>query len=527
MIQLEDLAALTNRDVQSHVQSRWERKLASSAHAAATDKGTPLTRKRALASNVDSPNGGGGSCATPNKACASGAENTPAKASKVGKLMTPSNRQASSDRFIATRTSVDFDTANYKVLQECKEVPPTPTSMEAHEFKRALSDSLGLQDSRVLAFKKKAPAPAEDFENPMAVLYRKGPSTGKIAPTTRIVPNAPEKILDAPDLMNDFYVSPLDWSCANQLGVALGASVYLWSAATGAINELCALESPELVTSIRFVQQGGGYLAVGTTEKKVGLWDVETQRLLRSLNGHSARVSCLAWNGHVLTSAGRDASIVHHDVRVQNHVVGMLQGHTQEVCSLQWSPDGTSLASGSNDNTVCIWDAAFSTGNAVAEPRIRLTHHQACVKAMAWNPHQRNVLVTGGGTSDRTIRVWSTAGAAGVETRMIDTGSQVCSLQFNPNNRNELLSSHGFSENQLTLWKFPDMTRIKDLTGHTARVLHTAVSPDGTTVCSASADETLRLWKCFGPAVAAPAKGAAIRDENRASAPGALRMSLR
>ena len=33
--------------------------------------------------------------------------------------------------------------------------------------------------------------------------------------------------------------------------------------------------------------------------------------------------------------------------------------------------------------------------------------------------------------------------------------------------------------------------------GHTARVLHMAMSPDGSTVVSAAADETLRLWKCF------------------------------
>lgn len=42
------------------------------------------------------------------------------------------------------------------------------------------------------------------------------------------------------------------------------------------------------------------------------------------------------------------------------------------------------------------------------------------------------------------------------------------------------------------------------MTGHNSRVLHLAQSPDGVTVCSAAADETLRFWKCF--AEAAPAK---------------------
>ena len=47
------------------------------------------------------------------------------------------------------------------------------------------------------------------------------------------------------------------------------------------------------------------------------------------------------------------------------------------------------------------------------------------------------------------------------------------------------------------------MARIADLEGHSARILHTAISPDGTTVVSASADETLRFWKVWEPAAAA------------------------
>ena len=41
------------------------------------------------------------------------------------------------------------------------------------------------------------------------------------------------------------------------------------------------------------------------------------------------------------------------------------------------------------------------------------------------------------------------------------------------------------------------MVKVTELTGHSCRVLHMAISPDGQTVVSATADETLRLWKCF------------------------------
>ena len=42
------------------------------------------------------------------------------------------------------------------------------------------------------------------------------------------------------------------------------------------------------------------------------------------------------------------------------------------------------------------------------------------------------------------------------------------------------------------------MTKIKELTGHTARVLNMEMSPDGASVVSAAADETLRFWNIFG-----------------------------
>lgn len=65
----------------------------------------------------------------------------------------------------------------------------------------------------------------------------------------------------------------------------------------------------------------------------------------------------------------------------------------------------------------------------------------------------------------------------------------------------ELLSSHGHPHNQLTIWRCcsspPSLSKVADLKGHEDRVLHLAMSPDGQSVVSAGADETLRFWKCF------------------------------
>lgn len=424
------------------------------------------------------------------------------------------------DRFIPSRATLGFDTSSLENAAVGARVEDALSSeLEGSGFTSALASSLlnnvgptdtseSLSGSRVLAFKNKAPAPTEGHVNSLKVLYsQQGRSanlgaSGARTKATRHIPSAPEKILDAPALVDDYYLKLLDWSCNNTLAVALGPSVYLWNASSGTISELCTLPAADdYVTSVAWIKEGGGVVAIGTASADVQLWDADKCKQVRSMKGHAARVGALDWNSHVLTSGSRDTSIVNHDVRIREHAVATLMAHTQEVCGLKWSPDGALLASGGNDNTLCIWDSAIGGGAgaspATQAPRHTLTDHQAAVKALAWCPWQRGVLASGGGTADRAIKVWNAS--QGTLLSSTDTGSQVCALAFNPHER-ELLSSHGFSQNQLALWKFPTMSKIKELTGHTARVLHLAVAPDGATVCSAGADETLRFWRVFGEA---------------------------
>ena len=368
---------------------------------------------------------------------------------------------------------------------------------------------LGVEDkknSRIMSFSEKAPVPKGDTINNLNVLYSASASAAHKKSNSklvsRVIPSAPARVLDAPDLLDDYYLNLLSWSDTNVLAVALANTVYLWNAGTGDIQELCTYEEGESVdahiSSVAWVQEGGAHLAVGTSGGRTQLWDVHACKQLRSMDGHSDRISSMAWNRHILSSGSRDTSIVNHDVRVARHAVSTLCAHTQEVCGLTWSNDGDTLASGGNDNLLCLWDASASSSSMSnrQEPRFRLTDHQAAVKALAWSPHERNLLATGGGTADRCIKFWNSRNGALLNS--IDTGSQVCALQWNPFEK-EILSSHGYARNQIALWKYPSMTKIKELEGHTSRVLHLATSPDGSTVVSAAGDETLRFWEVFAP----------------------------
>ena len=303
----------------------------------------------------------------------------------------------------------------------------------------------------------------------------------------RAVSKVPFKVLDAPDLADDFYLNLVDWGGSNILGVGLGSCVYMWNSSSGRVTKLCDLQD-DIVTSVSWIQRGT-HVSIGTNKGLVQIWDAEKQRRLRTMTGHTARVGALAWNDHILTSGSRDRLIYHRDVRQANQHLRKLVGHKQEVCGLRWNTEDGQLASGGNDNKLMVWDKLSET------PLYKFSEHTAAVKAIAWSPHQHNLLASGGGTADRRIKFWNTS--TGQCIQELDTGSQVCNLAWSKNS-NELVSTHGYSQNQIVVWKYPSMTQVASLTGHTYRVLYLAMSPDGQTVVTGAGDETLRFWKCFG-----------------------------
>ncbi|KAF8735086.1 hypothetical protein AX14_002757 [Amanita brunnescens Koide BX004] len=362
----------------------------------------------------------------------------------------------------------------------------------------------------------------------------------------RSVCKTPYRVLDAPELADDFYLNLVDWSSTNVLGVGLGSCVYLWTAHNAAVNKLCDFsDSQDTVSSVSWVQKGTT-LAVGTLSGRLHIYDASTLTLQRTYNhAHAQRIGALAWNSHVLSSGSRDRLVLHRDVRVASHKPFRRgQGHRQEVCGLKWSGEGgpgnAALASGGNDNKVCIWDlrgtkrgrigsssisltsgvgsgpggsigtgsgtnpgAGTSSGATVTEeggdvPLWKFHEHTAAVKALAWDPHISGVLATGGGTQDKHIRFWNVG--TGTMLNELDTGSQVCNLVWSLTSH-ELVSTHGFSsttaQNQICIWKYPTLNMVASLTGHTNRVLYLAMSPDGETIVTGAGDETLRFWNAF------------------------------
>lgn len=229
-------------------------------------------------------------------------------------------------------------------------------------------------------------------------------------------------------------------------------------------------------------------MAVGNSDGIVEIYDIQAKKLIKSFEGHSARVSVVAWNNNLLSSGSKDYSILNRDLRSKQESFSKYIAHKQEVCGLKWSFDGSQLASGGNDNKLMIWNLHSD------QPIMKSSSHCAAVKAIAWSHQNSRVLASGGGTADRCIKFWNTSNLS--ETNSIDTGSQVCNLVFSKT-ANELVSTHGYSLNQIISWKLPSMTKIATMTGHSFRVLYLGLSPDGQNIVTGAGDETLRFWKVF------------------------------
>jgi cell division cycle 20-like protein 1 (cofactor of APC complex) len=231
----------------------------------------------------------------------------------------------------------------------------------------------------------------------------------------------PIKVLDAPALQDDYYLNLIDWSSQNFLAVGLSSSVYLWNAANSKVNKLCDLGAADSTTAVGWSLKGP-HFSLGTNNGDVQIWDIAKMKKVRTLGGHSNRVGAIAWSSSLLSTGSRDKTILQRDLRESAPFVNRLLGHRQEVCGLKWSPDEQQLCSGGNDNKLLVWNTHS------AEPILKYCDHLAAVKAVAWSPHQHGLLVSGGGTADRTIRFRNTLSGSTVKT--VDVGSQVCNLMF-------------------------------------------------------------------------------------------------
>jgi hypothetical protein len=146
-----------------------------------------------------------------------------------------------------------------------------------------------------------------------------------------------------------------------------------------------------------------------------------------------------------------------------------LSGHTSDVTSVAYSPDGHRLVSGSWDGTLRQWDAA--TGAQIGTP---LTGHTSMVLSVAYRPDGRRLV---SGSYDNTVRQWDAATGAQIGAPLTGHTWGVTSVDFSPDGRRLVWGSHDTTVRQ---WDAATGAQIgAPLSGHTGYVTTVVFSPDG------------------------------------------------
>ncbi|MCS6968078.1 MAG: serine/threonine-protein kinase [Cytophagales bacterium] len=206
------------------------------------------------------------------------------------------------------------------------------------------------------------------------------------------------------------------------------------------------------------------------------------ERCLCTLEGHTDVVRSVAFspNGRYALSGSDDNTLKLWDTTT-GECFKTIEGHMWEVYSVAFSPDGRRVLSGSKNGDLKLWDPiAGKCLNTMKE-------HQGAIYSVAFSPDGQYAL--SGGT-DETLKLWDLTTEKCIKT-IESHGGVVYSAAFSPDGRYAL---SGSLDNTLRLWEIATGQCIKILEGHRWWVYSVAFSPDGRYALSGSYDNTLKLW---------------------------------
>ncbi|MEH2238817.1 serine/threonine-protein kinase [Nostoc sp.] len=204
----------------------------------------------------------------------------------------------------------------------------------------------------------------------------------------------------------------------------------------------------------------------------------------KSLKGHSSDVNSVAFSpdGTILASGSDDKTIKLWNLASEKQIQ-TLEGHSDWIWTVAFSPDSKTLASGSADKTIKLWN--LETGKLIRT----LQGHSDGVSSVAFSPDGKT-LASGGAIKDKTIKLWNLETGKLIRT-LQGHSDGVSSVAFSPDGKT--LAS-GSWDKTIKLWNLETGKLIRTLQGHSERILSVAFAPHGVTLASGSKDKTIKLW---------------------------------
>lgn len=242
---------------------------------------------------------------------------------------------------------------------------------------------------------------------------------------------------------------------------------------------------------------------------RVVLWDLATGEELHQWQAHDMRVTDIAFSpdGKTLLSASNDMTAILWDIETYEPLQ-KFEGHEDVVNSVDFNTDGSVLltASGTSSNTVEPADASIRLWNTETGEELQVIrgHSGAIFEARFGQGEFDNLIVSGSGSLDRTVRVWDIDQADDPDTADVNEqqifstephGGWVRTVDFSPDG-NYVVSGTWDAINSGTLRMFDIYTgqETNRYFGHTDVINGLLFSPDGSRMISTANDRTLRIW---------------------------------
>jgi WD40 repeat protein len=290
-------------------------------------------------------------------------------------------------------------------------------------------------------------------------------------------------------------------------------TIRLWQVDTGRCTHILEGHSGR-VWSVAYSPRGQ-LLASGSDDQTIRFWQVEENeaagragkvgRCIKTLRGQTRAVRLVVFSpdGLLLASNSGDRIVKLWDVSsfytdkpedsqmgrvtagrssewVSGQCLAVLEGHEGRVFSIAFSPDNQQLATGSEDQTIRLWDTTTGTCLSI------LSGHTKPVEAVAFSPNGK---LLASGSDDGTVRLWQRDGS--------------CLATFNPNvgrvltiafSADSSLLAIGGGNQVAVLWDVNADKPFATLSGHTKAVQTLCFSPTGHYLATGSEDETIRVW---------------------------------
>ncbi|WPD24334.1 MAG: WD40 repeat domain-containing protein [Candidatus Electrothrix scaldis] len=299
-------------------------------------------------------------------------------------------------------------------------------------------------------------------------------------------------------------------------------TINIWDVSTG--TQLNVLKGhTDWISTIAF-SFDGSLLASGAKDKSISIWKVSTGECLHILKGHTGMIRNVAFSdaGYLLASSSKDNTIRIWDVFTGQRLHKIEVDKAGGASSISFLPGSQIFAAGCYDGTIGIWDAQ------IGKRLNTLDGYKSYVLSVAFSSNGR-LLAAG---SFGTIDVWDIKNSYRMRTIKTDDNLMVYSLSFSPDGQtlaagiftNSILMvdvengqyistlegmtsgrSIAFSSDGQTIvasgsWNnttgFWEITpgRVRNLKGHTGRVITIWFSPDSRNVTSVARDKTIGIW---------------------------------